>query len=50
MISDGAPFEDTTIYRSLVGALQYLTITHPDLSYVVNTISQYTQALTVEHF
>ena len=29
--SNGAPVADPTEYRSLAGALQYLTLTHPDL-------------------
>jgi hypothetical protein len=33
--STGEPFSDATLYRSLTGALQYLTITRPELSYVV---------------
>jgi hypothetical protein len=32
---DGARFGDPTLYRSLAGALQYLTLTQPDLSYAV---------------
>ncbi|XP_019107128.1 uncharacterized mitochondrial protein AtMg00810-like [Beta vulgaris subsp. vulgaris] len=31
----GPQFHDPTLYRSLAGALQYLTFTRPDISYVV---------------
>ncbi|XP_057418861.1 uncharacterized mitochondrial protein AtMg00810-like [Lotus japonicus] len=50
LVSFGDAYSDPTHYRSLVGALQYLTITRPDLSYVVNTVSQFLQAPTVYHF
>nr|KAJ0214373.1 hypothetical protein LSAT_V11C400171290 [Lactuca sativa] len=50
MVRDGVLFDDPTHYRSLVGALQYLTITRPDISYVVNQVSQYLAAPTVDHF
>ncbi|XP_071683344.1 uncharacterized mitochondrial protein AtMg00810-like [Lolium perenne] len=33
--------EDSTRYRSIVGGLQYLTMTRPDLSFVVNKVCQY---------
>jgi histone deacetylase 1/2 len=33
--------DDATKYRSLVGGLQYLTMTRPDLSFVVNKVCQY---------
>ncbi|MCI30568.1 hypothetical protein A2U01_0051778, partial [Trifolium medium] len=31
----GNPYHDPTEYRSLAGALQYLTFTRPDISYAV---------------
>ncbi|GJV60542.1 ribonuclease H-like domain-containing protein [Tanacetum coccineum] len=38
---DGDPVSDSTLYRSLAGALQYLTFTRPDISYVVQQICLY---------
>jgi hypothetical protein len=32
---DGPLVTDTTSYRSLTGALQYLTFSRPDIAYVV---------------
>ncbi|GJY02031.1 uncharacterized mitochondrial protein-like protein [Tanacetum coccineum] len=46
----GSPFADPNLYRSLVGALQYLTITRPDLSYAVNQATQLLHAPTEAHF
>jgi hypothetical protein len=34
----GAPVTDATQYRSLAGALQYLTLTRPDLAYAVQQV------------
>lgn len=48
--SSGSPFHDLILYRFLVGALQYLTTTRPDLSYVVNPISQFLHSSTEDHF
>ena len=33
--ADGAPVADASDFRSLAGALQYLTFTQPDISYAV---------------
>jgi histone deacetylase 1/2 len=42
--------DDSTRYRSIVGGLQYLTLTRPDLSYSVNKVCQYLHAPTTEHW
>ena len=34
------------MYRSIVGALQYVTITRPDISYMVSKLSQFLQSPT----
>ena len=44
-----APFNDPTKYRSLAEALQYLTFTRPDISYVVQHICLHMHAPTNEH-
>ncbi|GKF02523.1 ribonuclease H-like domain-containing protein, partial [Tanacetum coccineum] len=38
---EGSPVTDPTLYRSLAGALQYLTFTRPDLSYAVRQLCLY---------
>ncbi|KAK1667332.1 hypothetical protein QYE76_055491 [Lolium multiflorum] len=42
--------EDATLYRSLVGGLQYLTLTRPDLSFSVNRVCQYLHAPRSSHW
>ncbi|GKF73932.1 ribonuclease H-like domain-containing protein, partial [Tanacetum coccineum] len=38
---DGDPVSDSTLYRSLASALQYLTFTQPNISYVVQQVCIY---------
>jgi hypothetical protein len=38
---DGISMADPTIYRNNVKALQYLSITRPDIAFVVNKVSQF---------
>jgi hypothetical protein len=47
--ADGEPFSDPTLYRSLVGALQYLTLTRPELSYAVQQACLYMHDPRVPH-
>jgi hypothetical protein len=37
--TDGDPVIDPTFYRSLTGALQHATLTHPDISYFIKQAS-----------
>ncbi|KAL0553421.1 hypothetical protein IC582_007316 [Cucumis melo] len=37
----GELFHDVHLYRSIVGALQYATLTHPEISYSVNKACQF---------
>jgi histone deacetylase 1/2 len=42
--------DDATRYRSIVGALQYLTLTRPDLTFAVNKVCQYLHSPTTTHW
>ncbi|GKU90667.1 hypothetical protein SLEP1_g4634 [Rubroshorea leprosula] len=42
--SDGSPLIDGSMYHRLIGRLIYLTITRPDISFTVNTLSQFLQS------
>ncbi|KAF2294269.1 hypothetical protein GH714_008741 [Hevea brasiliensis] len=48
-VTDPTPVADPTFFRGLVGSLQYLTLTRPDLSYSVNYISQFMHSPTLSH-
>ncbi|XP_024312574.1 uncharacterized protein LOC112269754 [Brachypodium distachyon] len=42
--------DDVFRYRSMVGGLQYLTMTRPDISFAVNKVCQYLAAPTDSHW
>ncbi|XP_059285846.1 uncharacterized mitochondrial protein AtMg00810-like [Lycium ferocissimum] len=44
--TDGGSPVDASDYRSMVGALQYLTLMRPDLTHAVNQVCQFMQAPT----
>jgi hypothetical protein len=45
----GTREKDSTQYMSIVGALQYLTLTRPDIAFVVNMVCQFLHAPTDVH-
>lgn len=47
---NGAPLDNPTTYRSLIGGLQYLTHTRPDIAFIVNKLSQFLQRPTPCHW
>ncbi|KAL5579060.1 hypothetical protein UlMin_011502 [Ulmus minor] len=47
---DGDPFSDETLYRSTVGALQYLLFTRPDFAFSVNKVCQFMHKPTEVHW
>nr|XP_020160935.1 uncharacterized mitochondrial protein AtMg00810-like [Aegilops tauschii subsp. strangulata] len=49
-INSGPLFHDPMLYRSLAGALKYITLTCPDLSYVVQHCCLFMHAPRDVHF
>lgn len=49
-IKSGTPLPDPHEYRRLVGSLQFLALTRPDISYAVNKLSQFMHMPTTEHW
>ena len=47
---EGETFEDPERYRRLVGKLNYLTVTCPDIAYSVSIVSQYMSFATIDHW
>ncbi|XP_019094501.1 PREDICTED: uncharacterized protein LOC109129914 [Camelina sativa] len=49
-LTSGALLDDPSKYRSVVGSLQYLSFTRPDISYVVSRLSQFMHRPTQDHW
>ena len=50
LTKEGELFEDPKRYRRLVGKLNYLTVTHPNIVYLVSVLNQYMSSPTVNHW
>lgn len=48
--ADTVEAENPSLYRSLVGGLQYVTITRPDIAYAVNRVCQFMHAPKDSHW
>ena len=46
---DGCTLNDSTQYKSIVGALQYITLTRPNITFAVNQVCQFLQSPTDVH-
>jgi hypothetical protein len=47
---DGEAFHDPSLYRSIVGSLQYLSLTRPNVFFAVNKVCQFLQRPTIPHW
>ncbi|KAK9048015.1 hypothetical protein SSX86_033024 [Deinandra increscens subsp. villosa] len=49
-LDSGADFDNPTLFRSLAGALQYLTFTRPDIIYAVQQVCMHMHAPKLDHW
>ena len=50
LTKEGELFEDPERYRRLVGKLNYLTVTHPNIAYSISVLRQYMSSPTISHW
>lgn len=49
-LQSGTPLANPTDFRQVVGSLQYLAFTRPDIAYAVNKLSQFMHQPTEDHW
>ena len=49
-LGDSPSFDNPVRYRQVVGALQYLTLTRPDIAFAVNKVCQFMHSPTENHW
>ncbi|GKB75086.1 retrovirus-related pol polyprotein from transposon RE2 [Tanacetum coccineum] len=49
-LDDSPLFDDSIKYHQLVGALQYVTLSRPDITYAVNKVCQFMHSPTTNHW
>nr|GEX48904.1 retrotransposon protein, putative, Ty1-copia subclass [Tanacetum cinerariifolium] len=49
-LDDNTAFSNPVKYRQVVGSLQYVTLSRPDIAFVVNKVCQYMHAPTENHW
>ena len=49
-LHDGAPPHDATEYRQVLGSLQYLSLTRPDINFAVNKLAQFMHRPSTFHW
>lgn len=49
-LTDSLDFEDPTLYRSIIGCLQYLSLTRPNVAYAIKKFFQFIHTPKVPHW
>ncbi|CAA7050582.1 unnamed protein product [Microthlaspi erraticum] len=49
-LTSGDPLPDAKEFRAVIGSLQYLSLTRPDISFAVNKLSQFMHKPTTDHW